>query len=82
MILGHDGTRWVARNGSFTATGRTLADLDAQVASALRTGSCGEGPCEVGSRVTVAMDFDFAAFPLWMRQYASHYFNRSVTFDL
>jgi len=77
MILGHDGTRWIACNDSFTATGRTFADLDLQVASALRAESC-----ENRSRVTVSMDFDFTAFPIWMRQYASHYFNRSITFDL
>jgi len=47
------------------------------VADALRAGNCGKG-----APVTVAMAFDFAAFPVWMRQYASHYFNRNVTFDL
>lgn len=77
MSLGHDGTRWVARGDSFAVSGRTLADLDAEVADALRAGNCGEGV-----PVTVAMAFDFAAFPVWMRQYASHYFNRNVTFDL
>lgn len=67
--LTHDGGVWVARSGSWTARGRTLAELDRAVAGILR------------KRATVRMHFDCAAFPAWIRQYSQHYFNRLVTIE-
>lgn len=76
LVITHDGERWVAGNGTITATGRTLPELDASLAEALR--ETGEF---AGSRVTVFMGFDFNTIPTWMRQYAAHYFNRYVTVE-
>ncbi len=77
LILTHDGERWIARNDWCVAAGRTLGELDANVAHALRdNGAFG------ASRVAVFMGFDFDTIPTWMRQYGSHYFNRRVTLNL
>jgi hypothetical protein len=77
LVLRHDGERWIARDDSLEATGRTLAELDDSLAGALR-----ERDEFAGSRITVFMCFDFATIPTWIRQYASHYFNRYVSLDL
>ncbi len=77
LVLAHDGERWIARGGPILASGRTLGELDASVAEALRAAG---GP--VGPRVIVFMGFDFDTLPRWMRQYAAHYFNRTVTVEV
>ena len=77
MVLVHDGAHWIARNGTFEARGNSLPELDDRLAAKLReTGDFD------GSRITVFMCFDYATIPTWIRQYASHYFNRYVSFDL
>lgn len=78
VTLIHDGTHWVARNDTVTAKGRTLEELDQSLARALR--DSGEFP-EAAS-VTVFMGFDYDVIPTWIRQYASHYFNRYVSLRL
>jgi len=81
LILVHDGERWIAREGAHEAAlvsaGRTLPELDRNLAAELRRRGHFAGAC-----VTVFMGFDFATIPTWLRQYASHYFNRYVTLDL
>jgi protein associated with RNAse G/E len=75
LVITHDGKRWVARNDAITASAETLPELDANVAEALREqGNFG--------KVTVFMGFKFSTIPTWIRQYASHYFNRYVLMDL
>jgi hypothetical protein len=77
LALAFEADRWIARGPGVTASGRTLAELDADVARALRAaGRFG------GGRVTVFMGFDFDTLPVWMRQYAAHYFNRTLRLDL
>ena len=75
LVITHDGKRWVARNDAITASGETLSELDANVAEVLREqGNFG--------KVTVFMGFKFSTIPTWIRQYASHYFNRYVLVEL
>ena len=77
MVITYDGKQWVARNDAFPASGETLPELDTQVADALRQqGDFGK------PRVTVFMGFDSGTIPTWIRQYASHYFNRYIFVDL
>ena len=76
LVITHDGEQWVAANETIAATGRTLEDLDADVDRSLR-----ENGAYSGSPITVFMGYDFDSFPTWMRQHASHYFNRYVRFD-
>lgn len=73
MIIIHDGDKWVARNDALQAVGRTLPELDADLARNLRRAGGYQG-----RTLNVFMGFDFATFPTWIRQYAPHYFNRLV----
>lgn len=77
LVLSHEGGRWIARGGAIEVAGRTLGDLDAGLGEALR--ACGRFS---GPRVRVFMGFDFDTMPTWMRQYAAHYFNRTVSIAL
>ncbi len=76
--LVHDGECWVASDGTLTASGHTLQELDDDMRRALR--ECKR--FESASSVTVFMGFDFSTIPTWLRQFAYHYFNRYVTIDL
>jgi len=80
LKLIYDGEQWVAssNNGTITASGRSLDDLDEQLKQAL----VATGRLSPGSRINVLMKFDFDSIPTWYRQYHSHYFNRAVTFEL
>ncbi|GMT42785.1 MAG: hypothetical protein IEMM0002_1196 [bacterium] len=74
----HDGGKWIAQNEKLKACGQTLPELDDDMARAIR--ECGEFKGK--SNVTVFMGFDYTTIPVWLRQYATHYFNRRVTIDL
>ncbi len=73
MVIVHDGEQWIARNDDLQAAGRTLPELDADLARTLRRAGGYQG-----RTLTVFMGFDFATLPAWIRQYAPHYFNRLV----
>ena len=79
MVLTHDGRDWVSRNDEqgIRVKGETLGALDAALMAALAA-----RPEYAGRKVCVAMRFDNATIPTWIRQYASHYFNRLVELDL
>ena len=79
MVLTHDGRDWVSRNDELgiRVKGETLGALDAALMAALAAHSG-----YAGRKVCVAMRFDNATIPTWIRQYASHYFNRLVELDL
>ena len=73
MVIVHDGEKWIARSDAVEAVGRTLPELDADLADNLRRAGGYQG-----RELTVFMGFDFATIPTWIRQYAPHYFNRVV----
>jgi len=73
LVIVHDGEKWIARNDEVQAVGRTLPELDADLVRSLRRAGGFRGRL-----LTVFMGFDFATLPTWVRQYASHYFNRVV----
>ncbi len=78
LNLIHDGEQWVGRHADFTVAAPDLFLLEEKVRQAL----VGSGRYPGGSRVTVFMGYDFDSFPVWLRQYHSHYFNRFVSFTL
>jgi len=57
--------------------GSTLLDLDREIQRVLQ--DSGEYP--KGSQVRVFMGFDFDTIPTLLRQYHTHYFNRTVAVD-
>jgi hypothetical protein len=74
----HDGQHWVADHPTVSARGQTMAELDRNLARAMRA-----LPDQfTGNQVDVRMTFDQAVIPQWMRQYANHYFNRIVKIDI
>ncbi len=77
LTITHDGEAWIARNDTISVAGRTLPELDGNLKEALRI----DGRF-AGSKVTVFMGFDFSLFPVWLRQFHTHYFNRFVTVDM
>lgn len=78
MTLVHDGQQWIAHHPAIIAKGHDLPSLDANLANALRNSNL----FSAGMRVTIFMGFDFDTIPTWLRQYASHYFNRYISLDL
>jgi len=76
--LTHDGRLWKAEHQELEAQGATLQALDLSLAKALRE----RGQRGKGESVQVRMTFDSSTIPQWIRQYASHYFNRIVTLNL
>ncbi len=78
ISLIHDGEHWIGCHDSVVARGQTLADLDVDLERVLRE----SGKFPQGSTVTVFMGFDYDTIPTWIRQFASHYFNRYVTIHL
>jgi hypothetical protein len=77
LVITHDGMKWIAGNGELTASGRSLPELDADLAAALRRAGYA-----AGSRLRVFMGFDMRTLPEWTRQYAPHYFNRFVDVEV
>ena len=79
VVLTHDGRKWAGRNDALgiLVRGETLGALDTALMAALAA-----RPDYAGRKVCVAMRFDNATIPTWIRQYASHYFNRLVELDL
>jgi hypothetical protein len=76
--LVHDGTRWVAYHQNFEAYGQTMAELDRNLAKCLVNRKL----FAENTNITVFMVFDYNCIPIWIRQYAYHYFNRYVRLAL
>ena len=78
FILEHDGKSWVCHNDTLTVRGETILQLDQAIQLALKKSK----KYQSGSQILVFMGFDFDTIPTWLRQYHSHYFNRSVSIKL
>jgi hypothetical protein len=78
ISLIHDGKQWIARHFFIEARGRTLSELDQDLARCLRE----SGDFPPSSEVSVCMGFDYDTIPTWLRQYAYHYFNRHILLRL
>ncbi|WP_025041140.1 DUF5395 domain-containing protein [Nitrosospira briensis] len=76
--LVHDGVNWIAYHQSFEACGETLLKLDQELIRCLLDRQL----FPENIHVTVFMVFDYNCIPTWIRQYASHYFNRYIRLDL
>lgn len=78
LSLVHDGECWVGRNASLEAKGVTISELDEDLKRGLRE----SGDYAPGTALRVFMGFDYDTIPTWLRQYHTHYFNRTVLVSL
>ncbi|MBE9581401.1 MAG: DUF5395 family protein [Proteobacteria bacterium] len=74
LIVTHDGKNWIASNDALYAEAPTLEKLDNELKSLVKE----KGYLEKGKKLDMFMAFDNSTIPVWMRQYAQHYFNRIV----
>ncbi len=74
LIVSHDGKSWIARNDFLYAEAPTLENLDNELRKLVKE----KGYLETGKKLDLFMAFDNSTIPVWMRQYAQHYFNRIV----
>lgn len=73
LVITHNGDEWIAENEGIIFIGKTLNDLDDHIKQqSLKTGH---------KKIIVNMFFDSQTIPTWIRQYASHYFNRTIFLD-
>ena len=74
LTIIHDGVNWIARNDVLYAEAESLRALDDELRELLKE----KGYLNQGEKLDMFMAFDNATIPVWMRQYAQHYFNRIV----
>jgi hypothetical protein len=68
-VLTHDGRVWRARVAGLELAEAELAELDRSIAGALAATHGG---------ALVAVRFDAASLPVWLRQYHAHYCNYAL----
>ena len=77
LTIIHDGVNWIARNDVLYAEAESLRALDDELRELLKE----KGYLNQGEKLDMFMAFDNATIPVWMRQYAQHYFNRIVRIE-
>jgi len=75
FTLSFDTDQWICSGTQIQLEAATLEDLDEKIKDFLQK------KYKKGV-FNVAMQFDFDSFPIWMRQYMPHYFNREITYNL
>jgi len=74
FVLSYNGLEWHCENDIFSASGADQGELLTNLQQEIRD----SGKYDKGTEIKIKMMFDFDAFPTWLRQYQSHYFN-SIT---
>ncbi len=69
--LYYQNRQWLCENESHRFVADELEDIDQQIKQYL-VNTYRQGT------FNIKLHFDFNAFPLWMRQYMPHYFNRQI----
>ena len=75
FTLSFSDNQWVCNTASERFLADSLDEIDNSIEEHIRK------QYQKG-HFTVKMFFDFDSFPLWHRQYMSHYFNRELSFTL
>ncbi|MCK4391026.1 MAG: DUF5395 family protein [Desulfobacterales bacterium] len=78
FIVSHDGKNWIARNDELFAEAATLEELDNTLRNLVKQ----KGYVEKRKKLEIFMAFDNSTIPVWMRQYAQHYFNRIIRVEV
>jgi len=73
--LGFKEDRWFCSNSGLHCEASELNELDNLLIEKLREHYPNQ-------KIQIKYYFDFNSFPLWMRQYMPHYFNRNFTVNL
>ena len=66
--------QWSCYNNEIEIVADDLKSVDSQIQTFLNKKY-------INRQIDVAMHFDFDSFPVWMRQYMPHYFNRNLSFQ-
>ncbi len=77
LQITHDGNYWFAENNFFKAQACDLLELEEKIKNLLPRLLL-KNP---GEEIKVSMRYNYAAFPEWLHQYHTHYFNRILTFQ-
>ncbi len=73
--LHYKDKQWLCENNRLTFKAKELEEIDMLIKDYLiKTYKKGD--------FKINFYFDFEAFPLWMRQYMPHYFNRKLTIKI
>ncbi len=75
FTLSFDNKQWVCYNNQIKIVADSLDIIDAKIEDFLNNNYTKQ-------KIEVAMHFDFDRFPIWMRQYMPHYFNRNMIFEI
>ena len=73
--LGYQNNLWHCHNDQINIYSDDLSEMDAKIKDYLKK-KYKQGLFKV------KFYFDFDNFPLWMRQYMPHYFNRETVYEL
>jgi hypothetical protein len=72
LVLSHDARNWHAEGAQLSLSAPSLTELEALIAAAARSRLGADRPQRV------ALRFDLARIPAWLRQYQAHYFNYTL----
>ncbi len=75
FTLSFEGYKWICYHQEQRFVADSLDDLDQQVKKYL-------SKTVTSRKVEAHFLFDFDKFPVWMRQYMSHYFNKNIVYTL
>lgn len=75
FTLSFEKNQWLCYNDSFSISADSLDGIDMQIEKYLKKHYSKQ-------QIEVSMHFDFDRFPIWMRQYMPHYFNRNLSFQI
>jgi len=75
FTLTFKNNQWFCYNDDIQLVADNLDDVDNQIEVFLKNKYN-------NTNIDVAMHFDFDSFPIWMRQYMPHYFNRNLSFQI
>ena len=75
LALGYRNDKWYCSNSQIYCEANELHELDKLLIKIL-------SPIYPGIEIEIKYLFDFDSFPLWMRQYMPHYFNRKFILKL
>ncbi len=75
FILSFQQGAWICKQDAFRCYTESLDELDEILLQKFKQAG-------YKGKIEIKYLFDFDAFPVWMRQYMPHYFNRKITLTI